>query len=305
MPGPIAMGPPHGPRDTGAQKAQAWVRSAIPNLKNAEDPTRITATFKCFVAQYQGGDWDCNLGVSADGRWYGNCMANVSAKIEEWTHGRVKAQLQPKPLKIGDREWLEKDHPPFIFITGHKNFHFTELERKNLQDYLMAGGALWVDNSLPGRKSRFDEALRIEMKLILPDRDFEPISVNHPIYSSYFKLKETPAGVNFYKEPVEVIKIHNQVAVFYTLNAYSDLWETALDRKDQPDMQVDWSPSTMGYYTRTGPHYDRGNQQAYHFFRNVTPQSITDAYKFGINIVFHLITRYELMQREFHPTESI
>ncbi len=306
FPGPRETGARNGPTGPGLDQVDRYVGEGKKDfVLDPHDITKTRATFKCFVAQYQEGDWNCNLGVSMDGRWYGNCMVNLSDKIADWTQGRVKAQVQPKPLRIADREWLEKDHPPFIFITGHKNFHFTEAERANLREYLMLGGFLWVDNSLPGRKSRFDEAVRREMKIILPDRHFDKIGTDHPIYGSYFKMKETPAGMNNYQEPVEAIKIHDEIAVFYTLNAYSDLWETALDKKDQPDMQVDWSPTSMGYYNRTGPHYDRGGQQGYAFFRNVTPRSINDAYKFGINIVFHLITRYEMKARDFHPVETI
>lgn len=269
------------------------------------DIKKVRATFRCYVAQYQEGDWDCNLGVLADGHWYGNCIANLSSKIQDWSQGKVKAQLQPVALKISDNAWMQNKPPPFIFITGHKNFHFTEAEGANLREYLMLGGALWVDNSLPGQRSRFDEALRREMKKILPDREFEPLGIEHPVYHTFFDFKETPKGMNFYKESVEAIKINGEVAVVYTLNAYSDLWETALNRKDQPDMELDWSPTMQANYSRTGPHFDRGSQQSYHFFRNVNQKSIVDAYKLGVNVVYHLITRYELKARDFHPADSL
>lgn len=256
------------------------------------------AKFTCYVAQYVGGDWDCNFGVVADNRWYSNCIYNLMLQIERWSQGKVKANLKPEALKLSSREWIDKIKPPFIFITGHKDFVFTASEVDNLREYLMLGGALWVDNSLPGRRSRFDLALRRELKKVLPDRDFEPLAPNHPVYTqSYFNLNGPPQGMNFYQEPTEVIKIGGEVAVFYTLNAYSDLWETGLTAKDEIDTSSDYSPAQKQFYNRMGPHFTTPGgvapQFRYEFFRNVNQKSIVGSYQFGINIVIHLLTRFQ------------
>lgn len=252
------------------------------------------AKFTCYVAQYAGGDWDCNFGFIADNRWYSNCIYNLMLQIGRWTQGRVKAELKPEALKLSSREWIDKIKPPFIFMTGHKNFTFTQAEVENLREYLMLGGALWVDNSLPGRRSRFDIALRREMKKVLPDRDFEPINSTHPAFREYFNFAAPPKGMNFYQEPVEVIKVvGGQISVFYTLNAYSDLWETGLTPKDEIDQEIEWSQEKQTQVAKWGPHYNYADQQAYHFFRNVDKKSITEAYQFGINIVIHLLTRFQ------------
>ncbi len=272
---------------------------------------QTVAKFTCYVAQYSGGDWDCNFGALADDRWYGNCLFNLMTQIDRWSQGRVKANLLPEALKLSSRDWIDKVKPPFIFITGHRDFYFTEAEAKNLREYLMLGGALWIDNAYPGRRSLFDIAIRREMKKILPDRDFEPINNSHPVFNNYFNFPAPPAGMNFYKEPVEVIKIGGEVSVFYTLNAYSDLWEAALTPKDEIDLGMDWSPSQQMNYPRWGPHfnyyaptqngnvyttgssYSTGIQNQYEFFRNVNRQSVVSAYQFGINIVIFLLTRYQ------------
>lgn len=251
---------------------------------------QTVAKFTCYVAQYEGGDWNCNLGFIADERWYSNCIFNLMLQIERWSQGRVKAYLKPEALKIGDREWIDKIKPPFIFMTGHKNFKFTEAEVSNLREYLMLGGALWVDNSLPGRRSQFDVAFRREMKKVLPDREFEQIDARHRLFKEYFDFKEPPAGMNYYREPVEVVKIGGEVAVFYTLNAYSDLWETSLNPKDQVDLGTDWSKSRRAYIGRTSPHWGGGH---YRFYRNVNRDSVVASYQFGINIVIHLLTRFQ------------
>jgi hypothetical protein len=256
------------------------------------------AKFSCYVGKYAGADWDCNFGFIADKRWYSNCIYNLMLQISRWTKGNVKADLKPIPLELASREWIEKVKPPFIFITGHEDFVFDESEVQNLREYLMLGGALWVDSSLPGRRSRFDVALRREMKKVLPDRDFETIPNNHPLFKSYFEFTGPPEAMNYYKEPLECVKVGaggGDIAVLYTLNAYSDLWETGLTEKDKIDTQSEWSPERQGPVWRTGPHYGVifGSWQTEIFYRNVNEKSIVNAYRFGINIVIYLLTRYQ------------
>lgn len=269
------------------------------NAKGATGKGRSTvAKFTCYVGQYKGGDWDCNFGLVADKRWYGNCIYNLMLQISRWTKGNVKAVLKPEALKLASREWIEKVKPPFIFFTGHQDFILDESEVQNLREYLMLGGALWVDSSLPGRRSRFDVALRRELKKVLPDRDFIPLSNNYPLFNSYFNFTGPPTGMNFYKEPLEVIRIgagEGDVAVIYTLNAYSDLWETGLTEKDKIDSEYEWSPELQRHLWRYGPHWSPGAWAWMNelFYRNVNEQSIVASYKFGINMVIYLLTRYQ------------
>ena len=53
--------------------------------------------------------------------------------------------------------------PPFIFFTGHRDFHLTDKEVTNLRNYIIVGGCVWGDSSLAGHRSRFDIAFRREM----------------------------------------------------------------------------------------------------------------------------------------------
>ncbi len=96
--------------------------------------------------------------------------AEFVAKVVEWSHNNLKAEVVPEPLAIGGPDLMTK-RPPFIFFTGHKDFHLSDQEIKNLADYLQVGGAIWGDNALAGRGSRFDVAFRREMKKVVPDLD--------------------------------------------------------------------------------------------------------------------------------------
>lgn len=283
--------------------------------KGATGTGRTTeAKFTSYVLKYEGGDWNCNFGETDGETWYQNCFFNLMQQIDHWTQGKIKAKLVTKELVLSEREWIENINPPFVFMTGHKDFYFTPKEIENLRIYLNNGGVLWVDNALPGRRSRFDMAVRREMKKVAPDKEFEPIPNTHPVFESYYKFSGPPKGMNNYDEPVEVMNfLAGEVGVFYTLNAYSDLWESGLNSSDSIDERRIRSEKLGKYFEFYGPHiflpgdqypgYSTGNGYEgnppyrpwplYGFFGNVNKESVVNAYKFGINIVVHLLTRFQ------------
>ena len=71
---------------------------------------------------------------------------------------------------------------PFLYMTGHKDFHFTNEEINALRSYLRNGGLLLVD-SCCGRAA-FDRAFRREMKRALPTKDLQRLPTSHPVYRS-------------------------------------------------------------------------------------------------------------------------
>lgn len=238
------------------------------------------ARFACYWAIYQGGDWNCNP----------LALPNLTAQVARWSRDRIQQKTEPQPIVVSSKD-LFTIKPPFIFVTGHKDFTFTDEEIENLRQYLHAGGAIWADNDLPGRRSRFDIAFRREMKRVLTDRDFEKLPEDHPIMSSFYPLRKLPSGMNFYQEPIEVLRlIANEIAVVYTLNAYGDFWESALDENDRIDRQL-YRTSARGGYHKWGPHF--GSYYTSTHYRNVTDEAVVNAYKLGINIVVHLLNRYD------------
>lgn len=245
------------------------------------------ATFTCYLAKYLDGDWNCNekLDTIVPGS-----LRNMLTQIVRWSSDRLQASVQPKAISVGSDE-IFKIKPPFIFMTGHKDFHFTEDEVKNVREYLLVGGAIWADNALPGRHSRFDEAFRREMKRVLPDREWESVPKDHPIFNTYFRMKNIPKGMNNYNEPLEQMKIGDELAVVYTLNDYSDLWQTALNEENKIDPDLYLDEDSGAYYYKWGDHY--GNYLTGFLYRNVNDESIVEANQLAINIVVHLLTRYQ------------
>ena len=92
--------------------------------------------------------------------------------------------------------------------------------------------------------------------------------------------------MNFYKEPVYALKIFGEIAVLYTANDYGDMWQVGLNDKGQ----VDTRRNVRNAYVALNANV-WNNRETY--LRNVTPEALTQTYKFGTNLVIHLLTRWE------------
>ena len=248
--------------------------------------------FTAYLAKYSGGDWASTNQISGDGKIVKGSLPNLLYLMSNLSRNRINASPNAEPLDLSSDEIFAK-RPPFIFFTGHRDFVLTEKEVANLQKYIMLGGCIWGDSSLPGQRSRFDLAFRREMRRVISDADKEwkALDPRHPIFTNtrnqyYPEINKVPAGVNFYKEPVYALEFAGEVAVLYTANDYGDMWQIALDSQAKPD----WSRDEKGNLIAMNQSiWDRQNT----FYRNATLDPVFNSYKFGTNIVMHLITRWQ------------
>jgi len=245
--------------------------------------------FTAYIGQYTGGNWNSTIQMAKNKIEMGS-LPNLLYFMSKWSKNKVKTNYtNVQAIKL-DTDQLFSVKPPFIFMTGTRDFKLSDKEVENLQKYVRLGGAIWGDSSVPGRNSRFDIAFRREMKRVIPDvdKDWEVIPANHPIYTqAYFpEVKEIPPGLNFYKEPIYTLKIYGEVAILYTANDYGDMWQVGLTEQGQVDQRVNANNQPIALNTTIW-----GNRETY--LRNITPQSLALTYKFGTNLVIHLLTRWE------------
>lgn len=273
-------------RDTVTQN---WGRDAN-NIRDANgDPHNVTAKFPLYLASYADGDWGCNVNLDKSGKIERGSLPNLVAKINEWSHGKITGNVIPQPLNIGGPELLAKK-PPFIFFTGHKDFHLTDTEIQNLRDYLQVGGCVWGDNALAGRGSRFDVAFRREMKRVVPDADknFVPYAMTDDVFiKSWFPISAMPTGMNYFAEPIEHLDIDGKLAIIYTLNDYSDMMTMRINPGDTTVTAV-WKPK---------PGQLNSNMQfmikANIFYRNYQLDSCLASQQLGMNILGYLLVRFD------------
>jgi len=243
--------------------------------------------FTAYMAKYSGGNWSSTVQLR-QGKISGGSLPNLLYLMKTQSQDKIDATPDPEAIDLSSDKILAVK-PPFIFFTGHRDFVLTNKEVENLQRYIRLGGAVWGDSSLPGSRSRFDIAFRREMKRVIPDIDkqFEVLPTDHPIFTKtyYNEIRGVPPGINGYQEPVYALKYNGEIAVLYTANDYGDMWQIALDSRWQVDLRQVESGTSL---TNLAIWNNREN-----YFRGVTPETVANSYKFGTNIVIHLLTRWE------------
>jgi hypothetical protein len=263
-----------------------WRPGDRPGVGDREPEFQFTA----YIGQYDGGDWNSTVRLERNKIVTGS-LPNLLYLMSEWSKEKIKTNYQNvEAIRLDDWDKIAATKPPFIFMTGTRDFKLTQKEVENLRKYVRIGGCIWGDSSLPGLRSRFDIAFRREMKRVIPDRDkdFEPLPSNHAIFTKgYFpEITSVPAGLNFYRERVMAMKMYGEIAILYTSNDYGDMWQTGLNRQGQIDLRRDKN----GQYVAINPMIYQ-NRESY--LRNITPESLETSFRFGTNVVIHLLTRWE------------
>ena len=72
---------------------------------------------------------------------------------------------------------------PFVYMTGHGNVSFADAEARNVRNYLLNGGFLYVDDDYG-----LDAAFRRELKKIFPDREMVELPFSHGVFHSHFQF---------------------------------------------------------------------------------------------------------------------
>ncbi len=245
--------------------------------------------FVAYLGKYAGGNWDSTVQVRG-GKIDGGSLPNLLYLISKWSRDKIKTNERDVKAISLDSDELFKTNPPFIFLSGSRDFVLTEKEVQNLRKYVQLGGAIWGDSSIPGERSRFDIAFRREMRRVIPDVDkqFEPLPATHPIFTAgYFPgVRDTPPGLNYYQEPVYALKIFGEIAILYTSNDYGDMWQIGLDEKGK----IDLGKNERGQFIAI-------NQSLYEqrgvYLHNLDEEPIKRSFEFGINVITHLLTRWE------------
>lgn len=260
-------------------------------------------SFTAFVAKYNGGNWNSVYRVNDKNKVPQGALPNLLEFISKESRDKIKTDFKNVKAISLDSDVIFTDKPPFIFMTGSRDFVLTPKEVENLQKYVRLGGAIWGDSSVPGRGSRFDIAFRREMRRVMPDKDknFEPLDPNDPMFkkSPYFSdIEQQPPGLNYYGEPVYVMRYFGEIAIIYTANDYGDMWQFGLEQ-DGREWVINAKRDEEDYPNKPFvAQYEPMYAQAGIYIHNVEldpppPKSILATYKFGTNMIIHLLTRWE------------
>lgn len=164
------------------------------------------------LARY-GGDWDCSP----------TAMMFLCHQIRERTGMALEATDKVVALDSPELKAL-----PFVYMTGHKDFRFTDREIRNLREYLEGGGYLWVDDSTHFNDEAFDRAFRREIQRVLPGADVERLDRTFPAFNTGYDLARgykgyaIPPGDKYRLDYIEGVRAKDRMAVVYTRNDYGD-----------------------------------------------------------------------------------
>ena len=161
------------------------------------------------------------LKYSGGGDWYANpsslknlaifCNKNLNMNIDE-----NYDIVEPSSNKIFEY--------PYVYMTGHGNVSFSDMDIKNLKKYLTGGGFLHIDDNYGMNKF-----IRTEMKKVFPESDFVEIPYNHDIYNNIYKFQNGLPKIHEHdnKPPQGLAIIHkNKIVCFYSYESdLGDGWE--------------------------------------------------------------------------------
>lgn len=171
-------GPP--PRKNPQRQSNAEGMPPLPlpatPLRRSEPKAEPTAPL--MVAKLEYGttqDWNTDPGDVDNlmrhcreglGLWYGWKPMNVEELVSQHEAN--------KTCKI-----------PLLYVSGHEAFEFTEPQRAAIRQYVFDGGTLLGD-ACCGR-TEFAEAFRREVLAIFPNRSFDLLQIDHPIFRAFYR----------------------------------------------------------------------------------------------------------------------
>jgi|SRR5690606_9791570 len=175
------------------------------------------------LLQYGGG-----------GDWYANptslpnlakfCNQNINTSIKE-----KAATVSPGNVDIFDY--------PFVHMTGHGNVFFSAEEAQNLQDYLMSGGFIHIDDNYG-----IDQYIRKEITKIFPNKELKELPANHPIFSSVYKFPQGIPKIHEHdgsRPQAFGIYVEDRLVLLYTFETdLGDGWENPEVHNDPPDVRL-------------------------------------------------------------------
>jgi hypothetical protein len=182
----------------------------------------LSQEFSIARIQYGGGgDWYCDP----------SSLPNLLAYLK----ANTSMSQASKEVRIKLTDSNAKQFP-YLYITGHGNIRFSNNEIIALRSILSNGGFLHADDNYG-----MDKSFRREIKKVFPNKKFVELPHSHPIFSSYYELKNGLPKVHEHdNRPPQALGIfeNNKLVVLYTYESdLGDGWEDATVHNDPPEIR--------------------------------------------------------------------
>ena len=123
---------------------------------------------------------------------------------------------------------------PFAYLCEPGYLELNDKDTKNIREYLERGGFIFVDDF---RGPRHLNNLAFQMKKVFPNRNIIPLTIQHPMFNTFYKIDSLDMRAPYGPGPVEFLGIEDDhgrlVMIINYNNDLSEFWEW-LDRGELP-----------------------------------------------------------------------
>ena len=129
-----------------------------------------------FVAKLVYGDTQDYMPNPGD---VDNLMRHARSELGLWYGWKI----QDLKELVAQHQRGKSSKLPMLYLTGYQPFSLTKDQREALRQYLLDGGTLLGDATLGSPE--FTKSFRSEIRAMFPDRAFDILQVDHPVYRAY------------------------------------------------------------------------------------------------------------------------
>lgn len=171
------------------------------------------------------------LKYSGGGDWYNDSQEEINLLKFVKQNTLIDADTVYEFVEISSDKFFTY---PFIFLTGHGNMTFTDLEVKRLRTYLENGGFIYADDDYG-----MDKAFRREIKKVFPEQEFVELPFSYGLYHCQYEFANgTPKSHEHDGKPPQGFGLfHNgRLVLYYTYESNpSDAWNDPEVHGDSPE----------------------------------------------------------------------
>lgn len=193
----------------------------------------VAGSFLVSVGQSNYNLKIAKLEYDGGGDWYSNPTAvpNLIGFLRDNTN--IQVDPEEYVVKPGGTQIFQY---PYVYMTGHGRFLFSDEEAQNLRNYLISGGFLHIDDNYG-----MDKYVRPELKKVFPELEFVELPFDHEIYSQQYKFEKGLPKIHEHdnKPPQGLALIwEGRVVCYYTVESdLGDGWEDESVHNDPPEVR--------------------------------------------------------------------
>ncbi|NJD22811.1 MAG: DUF4159 domain-containing protein [Melioribacter sp.] len=181
-------------------------------------------------AQNDNGFKIARLKYNGGGDWYNDPSEEVNLLKYVAQNTNIKTKPVYEFVDLTNGNIFEYS---FLFMTGHGNIVFSDIEAAKLRTYLENGGFIYVDDDYG-----LDKAFRREIKKVFPEKDLTELPYSYGLYHCFYDFPNgAPKTHEHDGRPPQGFGIffNGRLCLYYTYESNpSDGWADPEVHKDPP-----------------------------------------------------------------------